>query len=46
MACHFAERIASGELQRHEVAPELVPDGFSGARPDVPVPPPEAYFTP
>ena len=46
VACHFAERIASGELQRHEVAPELVPDGFSGARPDGPVTPPEAYFTP
>ena len=24
VACHFAEQIASGELQRHEVAPELV----------------------
>ena len=31
VACHFAEQIASGALQRHEVVPELVaPDGRAG----------------
>ncbi len=44
VACHFAEQIASNDLQRHEVAPELVPEGFSGGGPDVPAPPPEAYL--
>jgi len=41
VACHFAEEIASGALQRHEVAPELVAD-FT-AVPAVPVTPPDAY---
>ena len=30
VACHFAEQIASGELQRHEVEPELVREEFGG----------------
>ena len=42
VACHFAEEIASGALQRHEVAPELV-DGFT-AGPAGPVAPPDAYI--
>ena len=43
VACHFAEQIASGEVQRHEVLPELASQSFT--RPDVVVPevPPEAY---
>jgi peptide/nickel transport system ATP-binding protein len=42
VACHWAEQIASGELQPHEVAPELVPEsGFSG--PDVAPVVPEPY---
>jgi peptide/nickel transport system ATP-binding protein len=45
VACHYAEQIASGELQPHEVAPELVAEGFGG--PDAgPTTPPEAYITP
>ncbi|UFN44999.1 ABC transporter ATP-binding protein [Nocardioides okcheonensis] len=44
VACHFAEQIASGEVQRHEVAAELVTDGFAGpAQPEVP---PEAFIAP
>jgi peptide/nickel transport system ATP-binding protein len=44
VACHWAEQIASGELQPHEVAPEMVSDGFGG-RIDVDTsPPPEAYL--
>nr|WP_307853913.1 oligopeptide/dipeptide ABC transporter ATP-binding protein [Nocardioides palaemonis] len=44
VACHFAEQIAAGEIQRHEVAPELVTDGFAApAEPDVP---PEAFIAP
>ena len=40
VACHFAEQIASGELQRHEVAPELVaPDGFGAGAVDLADPP-------
>ena len=31
VACHFAEQIASGELQRHEVAPALVAPDSSGS---------------
>ena len=46
VACHWAEQIASGELQRHEVAPELVPEGFLGGGPVIPFPPPDAYSTP
>ena len=46
VACHFAEQIAAGEIQRHEVAPELTPEGFSGSRPDGPTTPPEAYIAP
>jgi peptide/nickel transport system ATP-binding protein len=39
VACHFAEQIASGELQPHEVTPELVtPNGF-GAGADLAEPP-------
>jgi peptide/nickel transport system ATP-binding protein len=45
VACHFAEQIASGELQRHEVAPELVMGAFT-AGPAEPGPPPDAYITP
>ena len=45
VACHFAEEIASGRLQPHEVAPELVPEGFSGGGPG-PVTPPDAYIAP
>lgn len=41
VACHFAEEIASGALQRHEVVPELVAD-FT-AVPAAPVTPPDAY---
>jgi peptide/nickel transport system ATP-binding protein len=46
VACHFAEEIASGVLQRHEVAPELVAEGFSGGGPTGPVTPPDAYIAP
>jgi peptide/nickel transport system ATP-binding protein len=46
VACHFAEEIASGELQRHEVAPELVAEGFTGGGPAGPVTPPDAYIVP
>ena len=45
VACHFAEEIASGRLQPHEVAPELVTEGFSGGGPG-PVTPPDAYIAP
>ena len=45
VACHFAEEIASGRLPRHEVAPELVTEGFSGGGPG-PVTPPDAYIAP
>ena len=44
VACHFAEEVASGEIQPHQVAPELVSEGFSG--PDPHGPPPEAYIAP
>jgi peptide/nickel transport system ATP-binding protein len=30
VACHFAEQIAAGEIQPHEVEAELVTDGFAG----------------
>ena len=43
VACHFAEQIASGEVQRHEVTPEVTTDGFAGPRGTGPEPPPEAY---
>jgi peptide/nickel transport system ATP-binding protein len=46
VACHFAEQIASGEVQRHEVETDLVPEGFGGAGPAGPIAPPDAYFTP
>jgi peptide/nickel transport system ATP-binding protein len=46
VACHFAEEIASGALQRHEVVPELVAEGFSGGGRAGPVTPPDAYITP
>jgi peptide/nickel transport system ATP-binding protein len=43
VACHWAEEIARGELQPHDVAPELIAEGFGG-RIDVDTsPPPEAY---
>ncbi|MCW2737360.1 oligopeptide/dipeptide ABC transporter ATP-binding protein [Nocardioides sp.] len=42
VACHFAEQIASGELQPHEVRAELVAEGF--AAPNGPEAPPEAYI--
>ena len=42
VACHFAEQIASGEVQWHEVAPVSVGDGFSGPVRG-PETPPEAY---
>jgi peptide/nickel transport system ATP-binding protein len=41
VACHFAEQIASGEIQPHSVEPTLVTEGFGG--PDGPSPPPGAY---
>ena len=44
VACHFAEEIASGALERHAVAPELV-EGFT-AGPAGPVTPPDAYIAP
>jgi peptide/nickel transport system ATP-binding protein len=44
VACHFAEEIARGEIQRHEVDAPLVTEGFSG--PDGPPTPPEAYIAP
>ncbi len=44
VACHFAEQIAAGELTRHEVAPELVTEGFGAG--DGPAVPPEAYIAP
>ena len=44
VACHWAEEIARGELKPHEVAPEIVAEGFGG-RIDVDTsPPPEAYI--
>jgi peptide/nickel transport system ATP-binding protein len=43
VACHFAEQIASGELTRHEVAPELTPEGLAGPGTTGPELPPEAY---
>ncbi|HYJ27318.1 MAG TPA: ABC transporter ATP-binding protein [Nocardioides sp.] len=46
VACHFAEEIASGALERHEVAPELVAEGFTGGGPVGPVTPPDAYIAP
>jgi peptide/nickel transport system ATP-binding protein len=47
VACHFAEQIASGELQPHEVAPQLVAEsGFSGPGDDGPLAPPDAYVAP
>ena len=42
VACHFAEQIAAGELQPHEVETELTDAGFS-ATGTGPEPPPEAY---
>ena len=42
VACHFAEEIASGAIQPHEVEPALVADGFGGPV-AVPQAPPEAY---
>jgi peptide/nickel transport system ATP-binding protein len=44
VACHFAEQIAAGELQRHEVEPPPLTEGFGG--PDGPATPPEAYIAP
>jgi peptide/nickel transport system ATP-binding protein len=44
VACHFAEQIAAGEIQRHAVEPALVTEGFGG--PDGPTTPPEAYIAP
>lgn len=44
VACHFAEEIARGEIQRHEVDAPLVMEGFGG--PDGPTTPPEAYVAP
>ena len=44
VACHFAEEIARGEIQRHEVDAPLVTEGFGG--PDGPPTPPEAYIAP
>ena len=44
VACHFAERIASGDLQPHEVEPEIV-SGFD-ARDEVPTTPAEGYIAP
>ncbi len=43
VACHFAEKIASGEIQRHAVAAVAVTDGFSGPV-SGPETPPEAYI--
>ena len=45
VACHFAEQIAAGEIQPHEVEPELVSEGFGPVDVD-PGPPPEAYLGP
>jgi peptide/nickel transport system ATP-binding protein len=45
VACHFAEEIASGALERHEVAPQLVAEGFA-AGPTGPVTPPDAFIAP
>jgi peptide/nickel transport system ATP-binding protein len=44
VACHWAEQIASGELQPHEVAPVAVASGFSGPDVQAPEAPPEAYI--
>ena len=45
VACHFAEEIAAGAIQPHEVEPTLVDEGFGG--PVVgPTTPPDAYVTP
>lgn len=43
VACHFAEQIASGEVQRHEVAPEVVAQDFGGGSDIGPTIPHEAY---
>ncbi len=44
VACHFAEQIASGELQPHEVDATLVSEGFGGRVEVDTSPPPEAYL--
>jgi peptide/nickel transport system ATP-binding protein len=44
VACHFAEQIAGGEIQRHAVEPALVTEGFGAT--DGPTTPPEAYIAP
>ena len=43
VACHWAEQIAAGEIQPHEVDPTLVSEGFGGLDVDT-NPPPEAYL--
>ena len=45
VACHFAEEIASGAIQPHEVEPALVDEGFAGPV-VLPELPPDAYSTP
>ncbi|HSF36717.1 MAG TPA: ABC transporter ATP-binding protein [Nocardioides sp.] len=45
VACHFAEEIASGAIQPHEVEPALVAEGF-GDLAVGPTMPPDAYIAP
>ncbi len=42
VACHWVEKIASGEIERHAVEAVMVTDGFSGSVTG-PEAPPEAY---
>jgi peptide/nickel transport system ATP-binding protein len=44
VACHFAEEIARGEIQRHEVEATIESDGFG--QPDTPELPPESWIAP
>ena len=46
VACHFAEQIASGEIQPHEVAPELVSGFLPPPDTSTPIQPADAYITP
>ena len=46
VACHYAEPIARGELQPHEVAPEVVSGFLPPVDANAPMAPPEGYITP
>jgi peptide/nickel transport system ATP-binding protein len=46
VACHFAEQIASGELQPHEVDAQAVSPWSAAGDPLEPLAPVDAYNTP